>query len=108
MPRKQRRLALKCVLSDKLASENLIVLDSLNFEEPKTKKFVEFQKTFGVDKCKALFITKELIENVTRSSNNLQNAKAISALQLNVYDILNCEKLFLTKDAVETIQEVYA
>lgn len=108
MPRKQRRLALKCVLSDKLASENLVVLDSLNFDEPKTKKFVEFQKTFGVDKCKALFITKELIENVMRSSNNLQNAKTISALQLNVYDILNCEKLFLTKDAVETIQEVYA
>ena len=108
MPRKQRRLALKCVLSDKLASENLVVLDNLNFEEPKTKKFVEFQKTFGVDKCKALFITKELIENVTRSSNNLQNAKAISALQLNVYDILNCEKLFLTKDAVEKIEEVYA
>ena len=108
MPRKQRRLALKCVLSDKVKSENLIVLDSLDFDAPKTKKFVEFQKTFGVDSCKALFITKELVENVVLSSNNLQNAKTISALQLNVYDILNCEKIFLTKDAVETIQEVYA
>lgn len=108
MPRKQRRLALKCVLSDKVKSENLIVLDDLNFDAPKTKKFVEFQKTFGVDTCKALFITKELIENVVLSSNNLQNAKTISALQLNVYDILNCEKVFMTKDAVETIQEVYA
>lgn len=108
MPRKQRRLALKCVLSDKVKSENLIVLNDLNFEIPKTKKFVEFQKTFGVDKCKALFITRELVENVLRSSNNLQNAKSISALQLNVYDILNSEKVFLTKDAVETIEEVYA
>ena len=108
MPRKQRRLALKCVLSDKVKSENLIVLNDLNFDAPKTKKFVEFQKTFGVDKCKALFITKELVENVLRSSNNLQNAKSISALQLNVYDILNSEKVFLTKDAVETIEEVYA
>ena len=108
MPRKQRRLALKCVLSDKVKSENLIVLDSLDFDAPKTKKFVEFQKTFGVDSCKALFITKELVENVVLSSNNLQNAKTISALQLNVYDILNCEKIFLTKDAVEMIQEVYA
>ena len=108
MPRKQRRLALKCVLSDKVKSENLIVLDDLNFDAPKTKKFVEFQKTFGVDGCKALFITKELVENVVLSSNNLQNAKTISATQLNVYDILNCEKVFLTKDAVETIQEVYA
>lgn len=108
MPRKQRRLALKCVLSDKVKGENLIVLDDLNFDAPKTKKFVEFQKTFGVDDCKALFITKELIENVVLSSNNLQNAKTISALQLNVFDILNSEKVFLTKDAVETIEEVYA
>lgn len=107
MPRKQRRLALKCVLSDKVKSENLIVLDDLNFEVPKTKNFVEFQKNFGVDKCKALFITEELIENVMRSSNNLQNANVISALQLNVYDILNCEKVFMTKSAVAKIEEVY-
>ncbi|MBR0290150.1 MAG: 50S ribosomal protein L4, partial [Selenomonadaceae bacterium] len=65
-------------------------------------------KTFGVDGCKSLFITRELIDNVTRSSNNLQNAKAIAALQLNVYDILNSDKLFLTKDAVAKIEEVYA
>ena len=108
MPRKQRRLALKCVLTDKVKSDSLIVLDSLNFDTPKTKNFVEFQKIFGVDKCKALFITKELVESVVRSSNNLQNAKTIAALQLNVYDILNSEKVFLTKDAIETIQEVYA
>ena len=108
MPRKQRRLAIKCVLTDKLNEGNLIVLDELNFAEPKTKKFVEFQKTFGVDGCKSLFITAELIDNVSRSSNNLQNAKAIAALQLNVYDILNSDKLFLTKDAVAKIEEVYA
>lgn len=107
MPRKQRRLALKCVLTDKVKEGNLIVLDTLNFDEPKTKKFVEFQKTFGVDGCKSLFITAELIDNVSRSSNNLQNAKAIAALQLNVYDILNSQKLFLTKDAVAKIEEVY-
>ena len=107
MPRKQRRLALKCVLTDKLNEGNLIVLDALNFDEPKTKKFVEFQKTFGVDACKSLFITSELIDNVTLSSRNLQNAKTIAALQLNVYDILNSEKLFLTKDAVAKIEEVY-
>ena len=107
MPRKQRRLALKCVLTDKVKEGNLIVLDNLNFDEPKTKKFVELQKTFGVDNCKSLFITHELIDNVARSSNNLQNAKAIAALQLNVYDILNSDKLFLTKDAVAKIEEVY-
>ena len=108
MPRKQRRLALKCVLTDKLNEGNLIVLDSLDFDAPKTKKFVELQKTFGVDGCKSLFITHELIDNVTLSSRNLQNAKAIAALQLNVYDILNSDKLFVTRDAVAKIEEVYA
>lgn len=107
MPRKQRRLALKCVLTDKLNEGNLIVLSELNFDEPKTKKFVELQKNFGVDACKSLFITEELINNVTLSSRNLQNAKAIAALELNVYDILNSDKLFLTKDAVAKIEEVY-
>lgn len=107
MPRKQRRLALKSVLTDKVNEGNLIVLDDLNFDEPKTKKFVALQKNFGVDTCKSLFITAELIDNVTRSSNNLQNAKAIAALQLNVFDLLNCQKLFLTKDAVAKIEEVY-
>ena len=108
MPRKQRRLALKCVLTDKVKSNNLVVLNDLNFDAPKTKAFVEFQKKFGVDNCKSLFITKELVENVVRSSNNLQNAKTISAIQLNVFDILNSEKVFLTKGAIETIEEVYA
>ncbi|MBR1806327.1 MAG: 50S ribosomal protein L4 [Selenomonadaceae bacterium] len=107
MPRKQRRLALKCVLTDKLNNGNLIVLDNLDFDVPKTKNFVAFQKTFGVDGCKSLYITAELIDNVSRSSNNLQNAKAIAALQLNVFDILHSDKLFLTKDAVAKIEEVY-
>ena len=107
MPRKQRRLALKCALSDKVKSGDLIVLDKLDFDAPKTKKFIELQKAFSVDTCKALFITKELVENVMRSSNNLRNAKTIAALELNVYDILNSQKLFLTKDALATIEEVY-
>ncbi|MCR5833743.1 MAG: 50S ribosomal protein L4 [Selenomonadaceae bacterium] len=107
MPRKQRRLALKCVLTDKLNEGNLIVLSELDFAEAKTKKFVEFQKTFGVDNCKSLFITEELVESVCRSSGNLQNAKTIAALQLNVFDILNSDKLFLTKAAIAKIEEVY-
>lgn len=106
MPRKQRRLALKCVLSDKVKSGDLIILDDLNFDEPKTKQFVKLLKDFNVEK-KALFITLEMIENVTRSANNIQGVKTIGALNLNVYDILNHDKLFITKDAVAKIEEVY-
>ena len=107
MPRKQRRLALKCVLSDKLKDNNLIILDDLNFDSHKTKNFVAFQNTFDVNDKKSLYITAELLDNVARASNNLQNANVITALQLNVYDILNCDKLFITKSAVAKIEEVF-
>lgn len=107
MPKKQRRLALKCVLSDKVKSGELIVLDSLDFEAPKTKQMVKLLGDFKVEN-KALFITEEVKENVMKSSNNIQGVKAIGALGLNVYDILYHDKLFLTKDAVAKIEEVYA
>ena len=107
MPRKQRRLALKCVLSDKLKSGDLIVLDELDFEAPRTKQMVKVLKDFDVEK-KALFITEEPKDNVTRSANNIQGVKTLGALGLNVYDILNHDKLFLTKNAVAKIEEVFA
>lgn len=106
MPRKQRRLALKCVLSDKVKSGDLIILDSLDFEQPKTKQFVKLLNDFKVEK-KSLFITAEKVENVELSSRNIQGVKAITALGLNVYDILYHDKLFITKDAVSKIEEVY-
>ncbi len=107
MPRKQRRLALKCVLSDKVKNGDLIVLDKLDFDTPKTKQFVKLLNDFNIEK-KALFITSEPKENVQRSANNIQGVKTIGALGLNVYDMLNHDKLFLTKDAVAKIEEVFA
>ena len=106
MPRKQRRLALKCVLTDKVKSGDLIVLDELDFEAPKTKQFVKLLNDFNIEK-KALFITLEDKLNVKKSASNIQGVKTINALGLNVYDILNHDKLFLTKAAVEKIEEVF-
>ena len=106
MPKKQRRLALRCVLSDKVKSGDLIVLDKLDFEAPKTKQMVQLLDDFKIEQ-KALFITAEPKENVTRSANNIQGVKTIGALGLNVYDIINHDKLFITKDAVAKIEEVY-
>ena len=106
MPKKQRRLALKCVLTDKVKSGDLIVLDDLDFEAPKTKQFVKLLNDFKVEK-KALFVTCENKENVTRSANNIQGIKTTNALGINVYDVLKHDKLFLTKDAVAKIEEVF-
>lgn len=107
MPRKQRRLALKCALSSKVQNGEIVVLDQINFEQPKTKQVVEMLNKFSVDK-KALIITADEAENVERSSRNIPGVKAISSCGLNVYDILNHNKLFITKDAVTRIEEVLA
>ena len=107
MPRKQRRLAVKCALSDKVQSGDFIVLDRLEFEAPKTKQVVKLLGDFGVD-TKTLFITTAEAANVELSARNIPGVKAINTKGLNVYDILNHNKLFITKDAIAHIEEVYA
>ena len=107
MPRKQRRLAIMCALSDKVANGEFVVLDSIYFEAPNTKEAVKMLQNFGVDK-KALIITADYAENVEKSSRNIPGVKAINTTGLNVFDILNANKLFITKDAIARIEEVYA
>lgn len=107
MPRKQRRLAIKCALSDKVQSGDFLVIDNLDFEAPKTKNVVKMLQDFGVEN-KALLITMEEAENVEKSSRNIPGVKAINTTGLNVYDILNHDKLFISKDAITRIEEVLA
>ena len=107
MPRKQRRLAIMCALSDKVANGEIVVLDSINFDAPKTKEVVKMLESFSVDN-KALIVTADYAENVEKSSRNIPGVKTINTIGLNVFDILNADKLFITKDAIERIEEVYA
>lgn len=107
MPRKQRRLAIKCALSSKVQNGELVVLDSLSIEQPRTKTVVQMMKDFNVDK-KAVIITADIDENVEKSSRNIPGVKAIHSLGLNVFDLLNNNKLFITKDAISRIEEVLA
>ena len=107
MPRKQRRLAIKGALSDKVKSGNFVLLDTLNFDAPKTKQVVKMLGDFSVD-SKALFITADEAENVEKSARNIPGVKAINTMGLNVFDILNHDKLFITKDAITRIEEVFA
>ena len=107
MPRKQRRLAIKCALSDKVKNDAFVVLDSLDFDAPKTKQVLDLLKAFEAPK-KNLFITADEAENVEKSARNIPGAKAINMTGLNVFDILNANKLFITKDAIARIEEVFA
>lgn len=108
MPRKARRLAIRCALSAKVAAGELVVVDGLTFAEPKTKNVVEMLKNFEATDKKALIITDGSNENVILSSRNIPKVKALSNGGLNVFDLLHNEKVLLSKDAVAKIEEVLA
>lgn len=108
MPRKARRLAIRCALSSKVADGSLVIVDGLSFADNKTKNTVEMLKGFEAFNKKALIITDGENENVELSSRNIEKVKALSNDCLNVFDILNAEKVLLAKDAVARIEEVLA
>lgn len=107
--RKVRRLALKSILSSKVASNNCTVMDSINFESIKTKSFVELMKTFNFEK-KTLFVVDitEEFDNAFLSMRNIPNAMMLTVEGLNVYDIANADQLVLTEAAAVKAGEVLA
>ncbi len=138
MNKKTRRVALFSALSDKLASGNLVVVDNIAMEgnKPSTKVMVNMFKTFGFEKTytknyktvtvedgkpvygtatreavktqSALVVLNSVDTAVIKSCNNIPNVKTTQSTTLNVYEILNAEKLVLTVDAVKKLEEVYA
>ena len=106
LPKKLRRLAMKSALSDKVANANIIVLDELKFEAPKTKEMVKVLEAVKAAK-KALIVTADKDENVVKSAANIPGVKTTLVGTLNVYDIVNYTSFIVTKEAVEKIQEVY-
>ena len=105
--KKVRRLALKSALSAKLADNELIVLDSLNLTEIKTKTIANVVKALETGK-KVLFVLPEKNDIVYRSARNIEGVKTTLVGTLNVYEILNADTVVVLKDAVNKIEEVYA
>lgn len=107
MPKKVRRLALKSALSSKVKEGNILVLESIGFEAPKTKEFIKMLNALDVNE-KALVVTAERDENIVRSAGNLKSVKVITVGEVNVLDLLMHDKLILTKDAAVEAGEVLA
>ena len=105
--KKVKRLAMKSALSTKAAESEIIVVDSIKLDEYKTKKIAAMLSAIGADK-KALVVLPEVDSKVIKSANNLPGVKTAQVNELNVYDILNADKLVIAKDAVSKIEEVYA
>jgi len=107
LPKKVRRLAIKSALSAKVLEENVLVLDNLAFEAPKTKEFAAVLAGLSVD-TKALIVTDGLDEKVALSARNIPGITVVEATGLNVLDVVSHNKLIMTKSAVEKVEEVLA
>ena len=104
--KKEKRIALKSALTSRVNENKFIVVDALNFEEPKTKEFVKVMENLKVSK--ALVILNENAVNTVRSAKNIPTVKTALTNTINVYDILKYVTVKKKKAAVETIEEVYA
>ena len=105
--KKVRRLALKSALSSKVLDSEIIVVDSISFEEYRTKSVISMLDALGAT-GKTLIVLPEVDSKVVVSARNIPGVKTTLANTLNVYDILNCDKFIIAKDAVSKIEEVYA
>ena len=105
MPRKARRLAVKSALSDKVNNSELFVIDELKLAAPKTKEVLSILNNFQVGDAKVLFITDGDV-NMELSARNIQGVKALPYTNINIFDLLHHDKLFIAEGAIAKIEEV--
>ncbi|MDE7389789.1 MAG: 50S ribosomal protein L4 [Lachnospiraceae bacterium] len=105
--KKVKRLAMKSAFSTKASENDIIVIDAIALEEYKTKTIVKMLSAVGSEK-KALIVLPEVNSKVIKSAANIPGVKTAQVNELNVYDMLNADKLIIVKDAVSKIEEVYA
>lgn len=108
IPKSLKRVAMKSVLTSKVKENNMIVLDNILFELPKTKELVNVLNNLKVGKLKSLVITDSVNQNLYRSGKNLQDVCVIPVNNINVYDLLKYEKLIITEAAIKKLEEVYS
>ena len=105
--KKAKRLALKSVLSAKVAESALVVIDAIKMDAPKTADFAKFLKAVGCD-TKTLVVTAAADANVVKSGRNIPGCEVTFANLLNTYDVLSADKLVVDQAALQKIQEVFA
>jgi len=105
MNRKERKLALRSALSYKVTDKNLLLLDNLNIEMPKTKEILNIISNLKLAN-KVLFVANELNENAYLAIRNIPNVKLIESTGINVLDIVSNDYVVVTEDSVKTIEEV--
>ena len=107
LPKKMRRLAMLSALSSKVLENEMIVLDALTFEAPKTKEMIKVLENVKAGK-KALIVMAEKDENVVRSAANIPGVRTALVSTMNVYEIINHNNFIVTTEAIKKIEEVYS
>ena len=107
VPKKMKRLALEGVLTDKVVCNNFVVVENLALEAPKTEEMVKVLGNLKLAQSKTLIITAEPDETVARAAGNIPAVATSLVNTINVVDVLKADKLLITKEAVERLQEVY-
>jgi large subunit ribosomal protein L4 len=107
LPKKVRRLAIKSALSSKVLENELLVLEGLAFDAPKTKEMTSVLKGLEINR-KALIVTADADENVALSARNIPGVTVVTVTGVNVLDVVNHDKVIFTKDAVQKLEEVLA
>ena len=106
--RKERQLALRTALTEKANDKELIVIEKLVLDTPKTKDMISILETLNIADKKVLIVVKELDENLILASRNLKNVALITADEINVLDLVATNNVLITEDAVKAIEEVLA
>ncbi|HEB76806.1 MAG TPA: 50S ribosomal protein L4 [Nitrospirae bacterium] len=106
MTKKQRRLALKTALSAKLRDGELLVVDSMEFDRPRTKDMIALLKGLGIDNGSVLVVVPEKDDNVYLSARNIPRVDVVRAADLNTYDLLVHNRVLMTREALMKVQEV--
>ena len=105
--KKLRQLARRSALTYKAQDNQIVVLDQLSFEAPKTKSFVSMAKALNVDGQKTLYVVSQIEDTVALSARNIPGVSIVRAQDLNTYCVLDCRKIVFTEDALAQVNEMF-
>jgi large subunit ribosomal protein L4 len=108
IPKKMKRIALKSALADKGGAQGVVVVEGLQMEVPKTKRFSEFLQVAGLGDKRILFVADRFDENVYKSLNNLSRVEFMLSRDINAYEILRADVLLFTREALSSLEEVFS
>ncbi|OGC45160.1 50S ribosomal protein L4 [candidate division WWE3 bacterium RBG_19FT_COMBO_34_6] len=107
LPKKMKKLSMVSALSQKYSEDCITVIDNISVEKPSTVKMIQLLDNLRLNDQKVLIVLNKLDKNIVKSTNNLQNVKTVTDLNLNPYDVLETKKVLFVKDSIKKIQEKY-